>query len=70
MSEGRPDRKRKSWKQPQRKVKKDLTLDTEDFDILQLQGLMPCPHCAEIVSIYAPKCNECEKDLEPQQPNA
>ena len=71
MSERRPDRKRKSWKDNlPRKIKKDHTLEIADFDILRLQGLMPCPHCGEIVSIYAPKCNECEKDLEPQQPNA
>jgi hypothetical protein len=71
MSERRPDRKGKSWKDTRtRKIKEERTLEVADLDILHLQGLMPCPHCKEIVSVYAFKCNECEKDLEPQQPNA
>ena len=71
MSERRPDRKGKSWKDNRtRKIKEERTLEVADIDILQLQGLQPCRHCKEIVSMYAVKCNECEKDLEPAQPNA
>ena len=71
MSERRPDRKGKSWKDNRaRKIKEERTLEVADIDILHLQGLKPCPHCKEIVSMYAVKCNECEKDLEPAQPNA
>ncbi len=71
MSEYRPDRKRMTWKDNRpRKIKEDRTLEVADFDILHLQGLMPCPHCKEIVSMYALKCNECEQALEPAQPNA
>jgi len=67
----RPDRKRKSWKDNRpREIKKEYTLEVAEFDILHLQGLMPCPHCKEIVSMYALKCNECEQALEPTQPNA
>jgi ribosomal protein L32 len=64
----RADRKRKSWQQKDNKRYDGL--DSDDLDMMALQGLTKCRECQEVIPLWIDNCPECGATCEHPTTNA
>ena len=68
MMRERADRKRKSWQQ--KDTKRYGGLESDDLNMLALQGLTKCKECHEVIPLHISSCPECGATCEYPPTNA